>query len=179
MRFPHPVVPLALTLALALTPARAGAVSVTVQPSDTTVAFGATVTLRLVTDAVADLKGYQLVYTYDAVRLALDGVTPGEVLTAPPGAYAAYLLPDAAAPADSVWYDAARLDGSASGPGVLAYVTFTAIAEGNAWVTCGSVDFRDSGNARTLPDCAGGVVHVLGPVSATPTPWGRLKALYR
>jgi hypothetical protein len=44
---------------------------------------------------------------------------------------------------------------------------------------CQLVDFRDSNNNRTLPNCVGGMVHVVGPVPALKETWGRLKSLYR
>jgi hypothetical protein len=153
---------LALLVLLGLT-ATAGtslAVTVSVDPADTSVAVGDEFVVRFLTDTFPDLKGFKLIYPYDASRLQLLSATEGEVLTSPGGAYVAFLNPDITAPADTLWYDAAMLEGAATGPGVLVYATFKALAPGDAAINCGSVDFRDSFNNQTVPACAGAVVHI-------------------
>lgn len=148
-------------------------------PDDTTVTVGDTFTLRVVCDAVTDLKGLQTAYAYPPTRLQLQSMTAGNVLTDAGGDWFAYVLPDAAAPADTAWMDAAMLDGSTSGPGVVAYVQFKALIEGDAVLACVLAEMRDSFNVSLGPLCYGGVVHILGPVAARRATWGRLKALYR
>jgi hypothetical protein len=155
----------------------AGAAAVTVVPADTSVTVGDTLTVRIESDAIADLKGCELIYAYTSSRLEFVGAEAGAVLAG--GGYFDYVLPDAAAPADSVWYDAARLVGTAAGPGVVALFTFVATAEGDASLACLLADLRDSNNAPLNPSCAGGVIHVLGPVPARAASWGRIKSLYR
>lgn len=169
---------LAAALVFAL-PAVARAVTVTVEPADTTVAVGATFRLRVVTSAVSDLKGCELVHAFDAGRLGLLSETPGDVFSGTGRDYAGFNVPDVAAPVDSTTLDAAMLDGSTAGPGVIAYIEFTALHSGDAAVTCAFVQFRSSVNAVTLPDCTGAVVHVSGPVPARRTSFGRLKTIYR
>jgi len=167
-----------LILAGLLAAARAGAITVEVSPPDTTVHQGDTLTVRVVTDGGSDLKGYQLVYSFDSNHLQLIDVLPGDVLTGSGGQYADFLVPDAA-PTDSVWFDAACLDGTSAGPGVLMFVRFKAIATGWSPLTCEHVDFRDSQNAQTLPDCLSGEVHIGAPVPVRRTSWGTLKSRYR
>jgi hypothetical protein len=163
---------------LASTPSRA--VTVTVEPADTTVTVGATFSLRVVSTAFADLKGYQLIHSFDSSRLSLVEILPGDVLTGTGRPYAAYPLADEGAPVDSTWLDAAMLEGNTSAPGVLAYLRFTALElKGDALIQCEHVELRDSNNAWTYPDCVGGVVHVAGPVPVRRPTWGELKSTYR
>jgi len=157
----------------------AAAVTVSILPADTSVTVGSTFRLRVVASAFPDLKGFEIIHGFDASRLSLVGVLPGDVLTGTGRAYAAFVVPDVAAPVDSTWLDAAMLDGSTSGPGVLAYLEFRADALGGAAITCLHEDFRDSNNALTTPDCAGAMVHVLGPVPVRRTTFGGLKTIYR
>jgi hypothetical protein len=175
----HAAIRLAFTLAALALTAPAGAVTVSVQPADTTVTVGDTFTLRVVTDAFPDLKGFQTIHAYDPGRLAFLSASPGDVLTQPGQPFSAFVVPDVSAPDDSVWYDAAMLSGSSQGPGILVFHTFTALAEGDCPVVCRGADFRDSFNAQTLPACLDGMVHIIGPVPAAPATWGRIKALYR
>ena len=169
-----------LTLSLALLLASAArAVTVTIEPADTTVAVGDTVSLRVVCTAFPDLKGYQLVHTFDSARLASLAVLAGDVLTGTGRTYAAYSVPMVTVPPDSTWLDAAMLDGSTAAPGVLGYLVFKARAIGVANIHCEHVELRDSANASTLPDCAGGVVHIVAATPARRSTWGSLKAVYR
>lgn len=169
---------LSLALAAALAPA-AGAAEFRIEPADSTVTVGDPFTLRVVCDAVPDLKGFQTAWSFPAALLQLQAMPAGNVLTDGSGDWFAYVLPDAAAPADTAWMDAAKLDGAAQGPGVAAYLQFTALEEGHAPVTCVYAEMRDSNNASLAPTCLGGMVHVVGPVPAAKRSWGRLKALYR
>ena len=180
IRVPAPVLLGVLLLAaLPMPAARSGAVTVSVVPAETTVTVGDAFTLRVVTGAFPDLKGFETIHAFDASRITLLGADPGDVLTSPGGAFSAFLVPDVSAPADSAWYDAAILDGSSAGPGILAFLRFHADAVGDAAITCRLADFRDSNNARTLAACEGAVVHVAGPVPARRGTWGRIRTLYR
>lgn len=171
---------LAFAFALVLAAASpAAAAEFRIAPDDTTVTVGDTFTLRVVCDAVTDLKGLQTAYGYPAPRLQLQSMSAGNVLTDAGGDWFAYVLPDVSAPADTAWMDAAMLDGSTSGPGVVAYLQFKALTEGDAVLTCVLAEMRNSLNVSLGPLCYGGVVHILGPVAARPATWGRLKALYR
>lgn len=171
---------LVLFLAAALAAAApAGAAEFRLAPDDTTVTVGDTFTLRVMVDAVPDLKGFQTAYAYPPARLQLLAMPAGNVLTDAGGSWFAYAIPDVAAPADTAWLDAAMLDGSTHGPGVAAYLQFKALTEGNAPLQCVIAEMRDSNNLPLSPACFAGVVHILGPTPATPRTWGRLKALYR
>lgn len=172
------VIPLLLVLAATgITPARAA--ELRLAPDDTTVTIGDSFTLRVVCDAVPDLKGFQSAHAYPASRLQLLSLTAGNVLTDAGGAWFATVVPDVAAPADTAWLDAAMLDGSTQGPGVVAYLRFTALLEGNAPLPCVRAEMRDSQNVSLGATCTGGVVRVVGAVRAGPKTWGRLKTLYR
>ncbi len=157
----------------------AHAASLTIAPAETTVTIGDSFTLRVVVDAVPDLKGADLIYGYTPVRLTFTSAQVGDALTGIGGAVFDTVLPDVTAPPDSVWYDAARLTGTGSGPGVVAFLQFGTHTEGNATVNCLFTDLRDSVNAPLSPSCAGALIHVIGPVPVRPTTWGRVKALYR
>jgi len=169
---------LVLSAALAAT-APAGAAEFRLAPDDTTVTVGDTFTLRVVCDAVPDLKGLQTAYSYPPTRLQLQAMTAGNVLTDAGGDWFAYVLPDVSAPADTAWMDAAILDGSTQGPGVVAYLQFKALIEGDAPLACALAEMRDSFNVSLAPACFAGVVHVVGPVPAARRSWGRIKSLYR
>lgn len=164
----------ALTMAVPV-----GAAEFRLAPDDTTVTVGDTFTLRVMVDAVPDLKGYQVAYAYPPARLQLLAMPAGNILTDGAGAWFAYLLPDVTAPADTAWMDAAKLDGSAQGPGVAAYLQFKALTEGDAPLSCAYVEMRDSNNVPLLPACFAGVVHIIGPTPVARRTWGRIKALYR
>ncbi len=176
MRF-RAALPIALLLLLPAAAARAATISI--EPADTSVTVGDTLALRVVCSPVADLKGYELVHAFDASRLASITVRAGDVLVGTGRPYAAYVLPDAVAPVDSTWLDAAMLDGATSGPGVLAYLVFKATATGTAAVTCEHAELRDSSNAAIPGDCAGAVVRVSAAVPVRRTTWGGLKSRYR
>jgi hypothetical protein len=178
---PHPVVRTSFLVVAALLalPAWARAVTVSVVPADTTVTIGGSFSLRLVTDAFPDLKGFETIHSFDASKLQLTGANPGDVLTSSGNPYSAFLVPDSAPPPDSAWYDAAMLVGSSAGPGILVFLNFNAVSVGDCPIVCQLVDFRDSNNNRTLPNCVGGMVHIVGPVPARKETWGRIKSLYR
>ena len=179
-RFRGPVRAAMLALALAAGAAGAAtAATVSVVPADTTVTAGDAFTLRVVTTSFPDLKAFQFIHAYAPAVIQLHGIDPGDVLTRSGRSFYSYWLPDAVAPADTAWYDAAMLDGSTSGPGILGFLVFKATAVGVSPVDCLWVDFRDSYNVQTLPSCTGGMVHVVPPVAVRPDTWGRIKALYR
>lgn len=165
----------ALSLLVCAPPA--GAVTVSVSPADTTVMCGDTLLVRIETDAFPDLKAYQLIFGFDPAILQYAGAVAGDVLTMG----TMQELPDVTPPVDSVWVDCAQLVGSTSGPGVLAYFRFVAaFGTGLSPIQCLWVDFRDSWNVQTLPDCVSGVVRVpTCPVPALSGTWGRVKTLYR
>jgi hypothetical protein len=157
----------------------AHAATLSIEPADTTVTRGDHFVLRVVCDAVPDLKGYQAIQRFDPARLRLTAITPGDMLTGLGGAYAWFTLPDVTAPVDSAWMDAAMLDGTAHGPGVIEYLAFDALADGSTYVVCAGADLRDGDNVSTVPACIAAKVTVEGPVTAPPTTWGTLKTRYR
>lgn len=164
---------------LGMFPAVAGAVTLSLAPADTVVSVGDTFALRVVVSVAPDVKGVQFLWGYDASRLSLVGAGAGDILTHSGGAHFLQLLPDPTPPADVAWVDAARLDGTSAGPGIVAFLTFQATAEGDALLVPQSADVRNSLNAPVLTGLAGGIVHITGPTPATPGTWGRLKRLYR
>jgi hypothetical protein len=164
---------------IALSPAGAGAVTVSLVPSDTTVTIGDDFCVRVTIDAFPNLEGVQLIYSFDSAKIGLQSVSAGDVLTGAPGGFFEVLNPDITAPVDSVWYDAAILSGNSSGPGIIAFFCFQALAEGDAAIVCRRVDLRDSLNQQTLPPCSDAVIHIVGPTAAGNRTWGRLKTIYR
>lgn len=159
----------------------AAAVTVTIEPADTTVCPGDEFEVRAVTTSFADLKGFSLIYQFDPNVVQLLGATPGDVLTSSANPFSALLVPDYAAPADSVYYDAAMLIGSTQGPGILAFFRFKALAAGVSLIDCRLVDFRDSQNVQTLPACVSGqvVVPVICATDVRRSSWGSVKTIYR
>jgi hypothetical protein len=169
----------AVVLSTLLSAASARAVTVGVAPADTSVGVGSEFALRIMTGAFADLKGFDLLFSFDPARLQFLGADAGDVLTGTGRAYADYVVVTAGAGADSILYDAAMLDGSTAGPGILVFFRFKALAVGDTPIQCQKVDFRDSNNDATLPGCTGGLVHIIGATPALPASWGRVKTLYR
>jgi len=157
----------------------ARAATLSIAPAETTVTIGEDFTLRVLVDAVPDLKGADLVYGYTAGRLAFLSSWTGDAIAGAGGDVFEFVYPDVTAPPDSVWYDAARLSDTGSGPGVVVFLRFHAATQGNGTVDCLSTDLRDSLNAPLSPTCAGALVHVVGPVPVLRTGWGLLKAMYR
>jgi len=168
----------ALVLVLfSITPARA--VTVGVAPADTSVYLGDVFALRTVTSEFADLKGFDLLFSFDPAKLQFLGADAGDVLTGTGRLYADYTLVAHGVVADTVLYDAAMLNGATAGPGILVSFRFKALAVGTTPIQCQKVDFRDSNNAITLPDCTGGLVHVLTATPVRVTSWGKVKTFYR
>jgi hypothetical protein len=157
----------------------ADAAALGVAPAETTVTIGDPITLRVLVDAVPDLKGADLVFGYTPGRLTFTSAQVGDALAGLGGTTFETLYPDLETPPDSVWYNAARLDGTGSGPGVVVFLTFDTHSTGNATVDCLRADLRDSSNAPLNPSCAGALIHVIGPVPTRPSSWGRVKAHYR
>jgi hypothetical protein len=177
----HPsrrLIPACLLASLLFAVPTARAVTVSTVPADTTVDRGSTFVLRIMISSISDLKAFQVISTFDPAFIELQSVDAGEVLTAAGGAFFGQTLSDYVAPADTVWYDAAMLEGTTSGPGVLVYLTFKAIGKGTSPVPCWA-DLRDAGNHRIVPVSEGGMLHVQEPVPVSASTWGRLKALYR
>ena len=110
------------------------------------------------------LEGAELIHAYTSGKLVFQSALAGDAIAG--GSYVDFVIPDVTAPPDSVWYNTARLDGSGAGPGIIAFYTFQAPQEGDATITCLLADLRDSDNNQTLPECHGGVIHILGPVPA-------------
>ena len=139
--------------------------------------IGDTFTVRVVIDAFPDLKGVETIHGYTPGKLLFQSALAGDAISG--DSYVDFVLPEVEMPPDSVWYNAARLVGSGAGPGIVVFLTFDAEQEGDATISCLFADLRDSQNNQTLPECHGGVVHILGPVPARAASWGRLKQIYR
>ena len=166
--------------AISAIPSISHAVTASVTPADTTVVQNTDFYMRVTIDAISDVKTYELVYSFDPLKLQLLGITGGDVLrSGGPGSYVEFVRTEYAPPADSAWFDAAVLVGKGSGPGVMAFLHFKAIGVGDSPLTALTVDIRDSENHQTLPAKENGTLHVTGPVPVRPTSWARLKSLYR
>jgi len=153
----------------------ASAVTIAVAPAETTVTVGDTFTLRIESpDVFTNLKGYQLIDGYNTAVLLFQNFSAGDVLLG--GAHSVLRFPTQP---DSVWLDSAMLSGTTSTPGVLMYLTFKALAQGDSPITCLGADFRDDQNVSTIPSCTAGLVHVIGGTPVRPSTWGKLKITYR
>jgi hypothetical protein len=169
---------LGIAAALLIAPAvPAHAVTVSISPADTAVTIGDNVTVRVVIDAVPDLKGAELIHGYTSGKMQFLSALAGDAIAG--GPYVDFVIPDVTAPPDSVWYNTARLVGTGSGPGIIVFYTFETLLEGDANIACLFADLRDSQNNQSLPECHGGVIHILGPVPARAASWGRVKQIYR
>ena len=179
-RFAVPIRGLLLLLLLPCLGAVHGAraATLTIAPAETTVTVGDPFTLRVMVDAVPDLKGADLVFGYTPLRLTFTSAQAGDAIAGLGGAFE-FTYPDITAPADSAWVNLATLTGTGSGPGVVAFLNFDSHTEGNATVTCLFTDLRTSTNAPIPHTCAGALVHIIGPVPTLPTSWGRVKARFR
>jgi hypothetical protein len=177
LRSPLPALT-ALVLAL-FSSAPARAVEVRVAPADTTINLTDEFALQIVASEFADLKGFDLLFSFDPAKLQFLGAGAGNLLTGTGRVYADYTLLAHGAVADTVLFDAAMLDGATAGPGILVSFRFKALAAGDTPIQCQKVDFRDSNNGATSPDCAGGLVHVLTATPVWAVSWGRVKTLYR
>jgi hypothetical protein len=159
--------------------APARAVTVAVAPADTTVNVGDEFAVRIETSDFADLKGFDLLFSFDPARLEFLGTDAGDVLTGTGRTFTDYALVAHGVSADSILYDAAMLDGATAGAGNLVSFRFRALVVGDTPIECQKVDFRDSNNAATLPGCTGGWVHILRATPARLDSWGRVKTFYR
>lgn len=160
-------------------PSRVAATTVSVAPPDTTVILGSSFALRIDTDAFPNLKAFQLIFSFDPTKLQFLGADPGDVLTNSGNPFSLFVVSDFVAPADTAWTDCAMLVGSTAGPGILNFFKFKALAVGDSPIQCRLVDYRDSNNAQTLPNCNSGIVRITAPTPTRPTSWGKLKTLYR
>jgi hypothetical protein len=165
-------------LVVAAASAPACAATVSVSPVSQTVSVASNFTVDLVTDAVIDLKAYELIVDFDPTIIQLLGATAGDVLTNPGNPFQSFLVPDYSTPADTAWYDAAMLIGNTQGPGTLVHLQFKALSPGTSNVTWRKADFRNSFNVSSLPTQVSGIVHVVGPTASRPTTWSALRALY-
>lgn len=160
-------------------PRAAHAVALTIAPAETAVTVGDPVVLRVRVDAVADLKGADLIYGYTSGRLTFTSASAGGAMAGFGGTVFEQVLPDVTSPPDSVWVDLARLDGSGSGPGVVVFLRFLTHTPGNGFLNCLFTDLRDFANAPLSPSCAGAIIHVIGPVPTLRSTWAAVKAIYR
>src|SRR5512132_2355778 len=103
-----------LGLPLILSAPLARAASVAVVPADTTVMLGDTFSLRVEAGAFADLKAYELIFSYDNTLLQYLGATAGDVLTGAGGAYTVQPLTPVSPPPFTAGVDCALLNGSTS-----------------------------------------------------------------
>lgn len=167
--------PLLFAAVLTTFASAAGAAVLAISPADTTVQVNATFTVRVTCDAVSDLKGLQTAWSYSPARLQFVSMFAGNVFSNAGGAWFEHVLPDISAPADTAWLDAAMLNGSTSGPGVVAYLRLKALVPGDAPLVCAIAEIRDSHNVSLAPSCVNGMVHIAAPTPAVRRTWGHVK----
>ena len=178
----HParwLMPACLLASLLFVVPAARALTVSTIPADTTVDLGSTFVLRVTISSIPDLKAFEVMSAFDPAIIELQRIDAGDVLTGTGHEFFSQTRSDHVAPADTAWYNAAMLEGTGFGPGVLLYLTFRTVRAGTTTIPCLRADVRDAGNHRLQPVREGGLVHVQTTVSVRTDTWGRLKALYR
>lgn len=147
-------------------------IHVCVEPTDTTVALGDFVTVRVTTDGpVADLKGYLFRATHNPAVLTLQSTDPGSVLDGH-----LYTFIPFTAPPDTIGFDAAVLIGATMGPGTLGYFTFQATATGICDLIPTQVLMRNSLNQPYPIVTCNGRVRVVTVTPSRTSTWGEIKA---
>ncbi|MEY4375310.1 MAG: Cohesin domain [Candidatus Eisenbacteria bacterium] len=167
-----------LATLLLVAPGESRATNVSLVPTDSVLTVADEVELRLLADDVLDLKGFQVIISFDPAVLQALSAAQGSLLPANPAECFFYFAIDGDAGSGTVQIDAALLSGSAHGDGTLATVRFRAVALGHSPVVVSLVDFRDSANGMSTPATTGATIRILGPVPTKRTSWGRLKKLY-
>jgi hypothetical protein len=147
-------------------------VRVCVEPADTLIALGDSVTVVVRADGPAsDLKGFLVRLTYRPAVL-LPGVTsPGDVLAG----HGRFFMPYAASP-DTLGFDGAVLIGTTAGPGTLGSFRFQGFAAGTSDLILTEVLLRDSDNEPIALTVCHGRITVTPPTPVTWTTWGGVKA---
>ena len=150
-------------------------IQVCVAPSDTSVAIGDALVLRLTADGPpADLQGYSVRMTYSPGALGPASLnSPGTVLDAVPNFFYSYT----AAP-DTLGFDAGVLGTTTAGPGTLATYSFVAQSAGISTFHLTLALLRNSLNDPLPVVLCDGVVRVQSGTAASSRTWGAIKALY-
>lgn len=155
------------------------AASVALVPADSSITLADEIAMRVEASGIADLKGFQVVLSFDAAVLQALSSEKGSLLPAAATDAFFHSFLDNTVGSASVQLDAAVLNGSASGSGTLGTVRFRAIAIGTCPVSVSLVDFRDSANLTSTPSATGSIIRVFGPVPVLRSSWSRIKSLYR
>src|SRR5690242_19840339 len=82
-------------------PSVAHAAALTIAPAETTVVVGDPFTVRVMVDAVPDLKGADLIYGYTPIRVTFASAQVGGAIEGFGGSVFEFVLPDVTAPPDS------------------------------------------------------------------------------
>ena len=160
-----------LALALLAIPRPAAASSISVLPPSSTLAIGETVTLNILIADVIDLYDYQFDLNFDPGVLQFTGFTDGTFLTSDGGTSA--LGGAFALAADNTLGVVTLLDAlfgpvsGVNGSGILASLSFVAVANGSSSVTLTNLILENSLLAALNADVANATVDV---ASGTPTP---------
>jgi hypothetical protein len=166
------IVTLLASLCAALAVAHAGAQSLSLVPGSSSAAAGTTFSLDLVGTDLADLYAFQFALNFDPTVIHVLGVTEGAAL---PSAGTTFFVPGAA---DNVG-GALELSGDTligpipgfSGSGVLASISFTAVAAGATTVSFSDVLALTSSFGLIVPTLLDARVDVTGGVvGAVPEP---------
>jgi hypothetical protein len=127
--------------------------------------------------ATTDLRGFSLVIEFDPNIVDPIAVEAGAALTS--GDCPSYeSWNNAAAVGDSVYFDAAGLGCSVDGPGPIARIWFSGVADGMTELSVRSAILRDSENRSITVDSEPGGIVVSCPVSARARSWTTLKRVW-
>jgi hypothetical protein len=147
---------LGLVLLAGLVSRPALATSVSIQPATSSVTQGDTFTVDIAITGAADLVAYQFDLTYDSAILTATEVTSGPFLTSGGGS-SVFFAGDFATTPGSIPATAESLVGGTtpgvSGDGVLAHISFLAIATGSSALTLSNDFFQ-----KLLRDANGDLV---------------------
>lgn len=140
----------------------AESVTVSVNPSVSTVAPGQLFTVNIqVTDAYL-LHGSSVIVRFDNTVLALVGAADGDVYTSVQSSPIFWWRPDTSLHADSVVVDQAILGASTyTGSGILFSLTFRALTSGSSPIYLSTLDLRNNNNQAFDVEGIDGLVTVL------------------
>ncbi len=113
----------------------------------------------VVNEEVTDLTGFDLLIDFDETVLGVVDVAMGQLLADYPGSPFFYWT-DAGTVSDALLINGAALGGSLDGPGVLATITFSCLANGLTDLEFAMVEFRDIDNLPLPVTSEDGVVNV-------------------
>ncbi len=159
-------------------PGTVHAATISYAPSASEINCNDLISIDVVVDQIADLRGFTLEVEYDSTLLSLVSVDPGVDLIGAPCPYFFHPFPITTT-MSAVQLDGATLGCSLAGPAVIATLTFVGSQDGIAIIDCRSVDLRNSLNLMVAATCSNGIIQISCPVPTAASTWTTLKSRYR